>query len=166
MGMVMPDKTSSTESVKPPLDLPSPPDQGNWDKAAQEFQQQLLVRTQESAAIWSGAVSTLLGLFGTVALVTGPDDITKLTSSVRVLVIALTVAAGLLAGWSVVLATQAQTPPGAESSNWNGYAYRVYVYRNAGRVAARLKLSRILGATAAGLIFAVGVIALIDATVV
>ena len=63
---------NSTLSSDPPADIPPPPDQSDWDKAAEQFLLDLLTKVQASAGVWSGAIAALLGIFGTVALVTGP----------------------------------------------------------------------------------------------
>jgi hypothetical protein len=150
-------------SPQPPPDLPPPPDQAQWDAAAVTFQLNLLTAVQTSAGVWGTAVASLLGLFGSVALLTGPTDITKIGSFWQPLVLALTALAGLLAAISLIVIAQIQQVPHLHSTNWNGDAYRVYVLKNAAGVRANLQCARWLGFGAAALVFTVGMIALIYA---
>ena len=154
---------SSSIAQGPPPNLPGPPDAAKWDEAAQQFQQELLTKLQATAAVWSSAVSTLLGLFGTVALVSGSDALSELGDVMQIIVIVLIALAGVLAAASVALASQAQTLPDLRAENWSGTAYRVFVSRGARRAKDKLQKSRILGLAAAAVLFAVGLITLIDA---
>lgn len=141
---------------------PPPPDQKKWDDAAQAFQEQLLTRVQESAGVWAGAISALLGIFGAVALVTGPTEIGKVSDGLQPYVIAIIIAAGLAAGASLLLAALAQQLPSVKSNNWNGTAYRLYVVGRADSARLRLAWSKALGIAAAVSVFALGVTVLID----
>jgi hypothetical protein len=142
--------------------MPDPPDQKEWDKAAQEYQQTVLQRAQASASTWSGAMATLLGLFGTVGVVAGPSEISKLSTWAKVVIVILVLAAGATGGAGVVLATRAQQPPEVESPNWNGMAYRIYVVKSAKAARSTLMTAQVLGLIAAGLVFLTGLIALVD----
>ena len=103
-----------------------------------------------------------MGVFGTVALVAGPGEISKLSPSVRLLVITLVVAAGVLAAIAIIDADRAREFPQASRANWSGKAYRSYVIRNAASARIRLRRSRRLGYMAGVIVFIVGVVALID----
>ncbi|HUC23406.1 MAG TPA: hypothetical protein VMA73_11920 [Streptosporangiaceae bacterium] len=155
---------NSTQSSDPPADIPPPPDQSDWDEAAEQFLLDLLKNVQASASVWSGAAAALLGLFGTVALVTGPSDITKLGPDMKCAAIILTLAAGVLAGAALLLLTLAQQLPSVSSENWNGSKYRGYVTKNAGRARCQLNWGRILGILAGAVVFALGVAVLIAAS--
>jgi hypothetical protein len=157
--------TTSSHSDTPPLDMPQPDDHRDWDKAAQEFQQDVLDKVQASAGVWAGGIATLLGLFGTVALVTGPTEVAKLSDPIKVVAVAATVVAGALAAAAVLLATQAQELPDLSSENWNGRAYRAYVMSGAMRARQKLTRSRFLGLGAAGVLFLLGIIVMIDSAV-
>ncbi len=161
----MSNRTTSSHSATPPPDIPLPGDHLEWDKAAQEFQQDVLDKVQASAGVWAGAITALLGLFGTVALVTGPTEVAKLSDPIKVVAVAATVIAGSLAAAAVILATQAQELPDLSSDNWNGVAYRAYVMSGAIRARQKLSLSRLLGCSAAGILFVLGVIVMIDSAV-
>jgi len=139
-------------------EIPPPPDAGKWDDAAAQFQMDLLSKVQASASVWSGAIAALLGLFGSVALVTGPNDISKIQGNTQYAVLAMTIAAGLLAGIALVLAAIAQQLPSVKSDNWRGSTYRAYVVRKADNARIELKVARLVAAV---LIFAVGATGLI-----
>jgi hypothetical protein len=148
----------------PPGDLPPPPDQAEWDDAAQEFMMRSLADVQQSAERWSTALGGLLGLFGTVAVVAGPDDITEVTAGLwRGAVVGVIILAGLGAGAALWLAVLAQLRPSPNSNNWTGGAYQAYVISKSRRGAAYLNVSRALGLAATGLVFAAGVLVLLDA---
>jgi hypothetical protein len=159
---VAPDQSSTRQSAPPP-DIPPPPDQAKWDDAAEQFQLDLLSKVQASAAVWSGAIGTLLGLFGSVALVTGPTDISKFGPGLKVAIIVLTLIAGVCAAVALVLASIAQQLPSVHSANWNGTVYRAYIVRTAETARQQLNLPRILGIVAAGVVFILGVVILIAA---
>jgi hypothetical protein len=152
----------SYNETAPPDGIPPPPDQARWDEASEQFRLNLLTNVQASAGVWSGAIAALLGLFGTVALVTGPNDITKLDSAIRITVISMTIVAGVLAGVALILATMAQQLPSVSSENWNGSVYRAYVVRNAETARRQLNFARILGVLAAADVFALGLVVLIS----
>jgi hypothetical protein len=158
----VPDQSSSTQTAPPP-DIPRPPDQAKWDDAAEQFQLDVLSKVQASAAVWSGAIGTLLGLFGSVALVTGPNDISKFGPNLKPAIIVLTVVAGICAAVALVLATTAQQLPSVHSENWNGTVYRAYIVRTAETARQQLNLARILGVAAADVVFIMGVVVLIAA---
>jgi hypothetical protein len=152
-------RTSSDDSI-PPNDIPPPPDEAQWDDAAEQFLLSLLTNVQASASTWSGAIAALLGLFGSVALVTGPSDITKLGQTAQIIVVSLTLLAGVLAGVALILTTIAQQLPSVHSENWRGSVYRDYVVRTSETARIQLNVARILGILAAVAVFAVGVIVL------
>jgi hypothetical protein len=159
-----PARGSSSDSAVPPTDIPPPPDQPKWDDAADKFRLEILSSAQASAGVWSGAIATLLGLFGTVALVTGPNDISKLGPNVRIAVITMTITAGVLAGVALILTTIAQQLPSVRSENWTGSVYRDYVVHHAEKTRRQLNIARILGIAAAADIFALGVAVLISSS--
>ncbi len=142
--------------------IPGSDDLPDWDKAAQEFQQNILFKLQASAGVWATGLTSFLGLFGTVALVTGTDDIQKVSGWLRPLLIGtIVISGGLLAG-SVYFCTSAQALPHVESKNWNGEAYRIYVHDNLPKVRKSLRRGQVLGVGAGVLVFMVGVTALIN----
>lgn len=156
-----------TPEPPPPDDLPLPPDQAEWDEAAQKFMLQSLADVRDSAERWSTALGGLLGLFGTVALVTGPDRIGDVSDGLwEAAVIGLIILAGITGGIALYLAAVTQIRPSPSSEHWDGSAYQAYVIRNSERGARYLNISRVLGIAAAVLIFAAGVIVLLYAALV
>jgi hypothetical protein len=156
---------TSTDSDTPPVDTPPPPDRTAWDEAAHAFQEAGVRRVQASAGVWAGSLGALLGLFGTVGLVTGPSEAADLHTGTQIAVIILVVIAGALGGTAIYFATRAQEMPEVESDNWNGESYRAYVVTTAKKLRDKLRLAQRLGLTAAGVVFLVGVLALIDGAV-
>jgi hypothetical protein len=156
---------NSTQGDVPPPGIPPPTNRADWDKAALEFQQTVLSKEQETAGVWAGALTALLSLFGTIALVTGSTDIAKLSAPMKVFAVVSIAVAGVLAVAAIVLATQAQELPKVSSENWNGTAYRVYVID--GAVGARRKLhwSHLFGYTAAGVLFVLGFAVIVNSAV-
>lgn len=155
--------TTSTTSSNPPPDIPPPPDSAEWDQAADQFLLNLLTNVQASAGVWGSSIAALLGLFGSIALVTGPSDVTMLDDFMKGLVVAMTIASGFLAGLSIVNAAKAQQLPSIRSEDWSGTEYRAYVVRNAATARDNLSKARCQGIWAAGMVFAMGVAVLIYA---
>jgi hypothetical protein len=151
----------ASSDSQPPADLPPPPDMAKWDDAADQFRIDLLAKVQASASAWSGAITALLGLFGTVTVITGTSDIAKIAEPTQGIVIGLTVIAGALAACSLYFATRAQQLPSVRSDNWRGSVYRAYVVSSAESAGLRLKKARALGMLAAGVIFMIGLTVMI-----
>lgn len=141
--------------------MPPPPDAAEWDQAAGEFYRGSLDRIRSSAEKWTGSVATLLGLFGTVALVAGPSEIAKVPSHVRDRVVGLIVLAGVAAGIAVLTGAFAAQGTPRRMSPWNGDAYRAYVTQQAGTARRLLIASRCTGIGAALLVFITGVTVLV-----
>ena len=78
-----------------------------WSEKAQEAELEALPTLRSTAEKWAATVGTLAGLFSTVAILTGPDELTKVADSVRVLVASLVLAAVLAAAAAVALASLA-----------------------------------------------------------
>jgi hypothetical protein len=51
-----------------------------WDAEATKLRREALTNIRATAEKWTGAIGSLLGIFGIVVLVKGPDDIAKLSS--------------------------------------------------------------------------------------
>jgi hypothetical protein len=147
-----------------PPDLPPPDDHDSWNKAAQEFQETVLESVQSSAETWNAALLSLIGLFGTVSIVVGAEEIKDVgTDWVRWVAIVIILIAGLCAGMSVWYGTKAQTTPDVSSNNWNGEAYRAWIMSRTQAARGELDTARFFGAASAALIFGTGLLLLIEA---
>jgi hypothetical protein len=137
--------------------LPPPPDQDAWDEAATAYAVDSLTRIRASAEKWVGTIGTLLGLFGTLVVVAGPEALTDVSDPRRQthLLVAFGVAGGLAAAAIVVgsLAAQGSTKLW---DDWNGETFAAYLLTNGNTAAAQLSWSRWLGTAAAFLVFAAG----------
>lgn len=143
---------------------PPPPDADAWEKAAEEFYIGSLEKIRGSAEKWCGTVATLLGLFGTVAIVSGPTEIAKIPEAwLRTTVIGLIVLAGVAAGTAVVVGAFAAQGIPKERARWDGETYRAYVVGNSSTARTQLLVSRAAGIAAACIVFAGGVLLLIGA---
>lgn len=143
-----------------------PPDAAAWDKAAADAAVAQLTSVRSTAEKWAGTVTALLGVFSTVAVVTGTDVLKDISSEgVRQVLIGLIVVAGLAAGASIYFAANAAQGSITLMNNWNGSTYRAAVNAKTSAAVGSLKQSRIAGIVAASLVFVVGVVSLIAAAI-
>jgi hypothetical protein len=137
--------------------LPPPLDQPVWEKAAVDAAVAQLANIRAAAEKWAGTVGTLLGLFGTVAVVTGTDALAKIPNeNTRQILYNILVWAGILAGLSILAASIAATQTFTKSKNWNGDALRAKVAGASMPALIELWISRVTGVAAAALVFIVG----------
>jgi len=145
---------------------PSPLDQAKWDEAAIAFDLERLIFIRTSAEKWAESLTTLIGVFGVVAIIGGTDKLKDIDSAaLRVLVIGLVIVAGIAASWSVLQSAKiARGGLPEDDTNWNGSRYREYVQTETKRAVRQLPRAQVAGVMAASLVFLVGIIGLIDAT--
>lgn len=146
-------------SAEPPegAPLPAPPDQRLWEEAAAKAALGQLDAVRAAAEKWTGTVTALLGIFGTVAVVGGGGDIVDVPADQRGTVAVLVAVAGVGALVSIVTgALAAQGIRFSRHGNWNGDALRATVTERAPTAAALLNVSRASGIIAAVLVFVVG----------
>jgi hypothetical protein len=143
---------------------PDPPDAAEWNKAAVTFATEQLTRARASATAWTGTVGTLLGLFGTVAIVGGTTKLADVPNpTLRWVIVALVALAGLLAGASTV--TGVRAAHGARlrtSDNWSGTAYRAAIVTSTEETLHWLRRARWTRLAAALTVFAIGLLGLIS----
>ncbi|MDT4996124.1 MAG: hypothetical protein QOD45_192 [Pseudonocardiales bacterium] len=150
-------------TAEPPPDAPKPPDEDAWAAAASQFLVGQLASVQKTASTWATTITTLFGLFGTVAVIAGPNDITKLPTGLRVVTIIITVIAAGLAAYSIWQSSKAQANPDEVITNFNPDSYQGWVLASVKTAKAELAKAKIAGVCAAILLFAIGMIALIAA---
>jgi hypothetical protein len=68
-----------------------------WDERARALEAETLPNIRASAGKWAAGISSLTGIFATIAVLKGPDQVTKLPSPWRGVVILLVALAFLLA---------------------------------------------------------------------
>lgn len=147
-------------------DVPPPPaDAADWEKAAGEFYRGSLDRIRSIAEKWSATTASLLAVFGTVAVVGGPSQISDVPGqAARTAVVALIFVAGVaLAAATICGAIAAQGTP-HPTSPWGGEDYRAYVVAESAKARNLLTASRCAGILAVGLVFAAGVVAAASAS--
>jgi hypothetical protein len=142
---------------------PPPPDQAEWDKAASAAAIGQLAAVRATAEKWAGTVTALLGVFSSVALLKGTGALADIRWVwLRWILLVVIVAAGVAAAGSIWFAALAAQGRGAQQfNNWNGDALRSMVIARTPQAIQDLSISRLLGAIAAGLVFAVGVVTLV-----
>ncbi|MEV0722311.1 hypothetical protein AB0I37_05980 [Micromonospora purpureochromogenes] len=143
---------------------PGPPDAAEWDKAAVTFATEQLTRVRASATAWAGTVGTLLGLFGTIAVVGGTTKLADVSSpTLRWVIVSLVTIAGVLAGASIVTGVRAAHGASLRTSdNWSGSAYRAAVVKNTDDALNWLRWTRWTGLAAALTVFTIGLLGLIS----
>jgi hypothetical protein len=137
-----------------------------WEARAEKASFDALSDIRSSAEKWTGAIASILAIFSGVALIKGPDDVTKLQGSVELLwwdvswetvassLVVLTIVSGL---YATRLAAQAAygTP---EDFRFTGATVRQLHRRQAKDAAGQLKWARrCAGAAVIFLTIAVGI---------
>jgi hypothetical protein len=134
--------------TKEPLSAPdgwgTTPDDRKWEAEATELAHSELTSVRESAKNWAASIGALLTVGGTVGLIKGEEAFSKLGHSAGNFAFWLTVAAAVLAGLAIALATFAAQGTPARYKGLDGWTLR-NVSRNRTLVAMRqLIWSRIL----------------------
>jgi hypothetical protein len=143
--------------TSPPL--PPPLDQGAWDEAATKYAIESLERVRGSAEKWVGTISTLVGLFGAVVVIGGPEALTDIgADGTRYAVFITLGVAAVLAGAAIILGALAAQASTRLWDNWNGTTFAAYIARNGNVAARQLAASRWLGAAAAAAVLGGGLL--------
>jgi hypothetical protein len=140
---------------------PPPLDQAEWDKAATDWAIGSLDLLRDTAEKWLGSLSTLIGLFGAVVIIGGPETLADIQPrDARPWIFGALVVASLLAGTAVLFgAFAAQGLSFPTVDGWNGDAFAAYQL-NAGETTVRqLLISRVCGILAAALVLGAGLTA-------
>ena len=82
-----------------------------WEQRATELSRTSLETIRASATAWAATTTALLGVFGTVAIVKGPDSISALQGTSRDVVTGLVVGAAVVAFTSVLATGYASRGP-------------------------------------------------------
>jgi hypothetical protein len=139
--------------TSPPLSAPvgwgTNPDDRKWETEATEVPHGELAAVRESAKNWAASIAALLTVGGTVGLIKGEEAFSKLSNSAGNFAFWLTVAAAVLAGLAIALATFAAQGTPANYKGLDGWTLR-NVSRKRTLVAMRqLMWSRILASVGA-----------------
>ena len=152
--------TSPSSSWKPlPAPAPRPPDWDRWAKEAEDVRHESLKNARASAEKWTGTIGTLLGLFSTVAIVSGPNTIKDLDNSVvRWVALAAIAVAGALAGVSVVVGAYAAQGRLVKVGNLDWDRLEDHTVAETDGVRSKLKVSRATAIAAAVTLLAAGLV--------
>lgn len=144
---------------------PEPEDQADWDKAAVSHATGQLTRVQGMAEKWAGTVTALIGVFSTVAIVGGTEELAKFTDPAqRDLVVKLLMLAGISAFVSVLTASlSAQGPLPTKRTNYTTNNYRDWVNTETAKSAFWLLIARLSGLATAVIVGFVAFMALSNA---
>jgi len=125
----------------PPTARPAGSDDALWAQRAQTADLDALAGIQSTAEKWAGSITALTGVFGIIAFVKTPSDVSVLAQSAQHLLFALLLIALVLdaiAIWLAALAAQ-----GSPRKVWNNAAdYKRWSRDEAGNAARNLKRSR------------------------
>jgi hypothetical protein len=132
-----------------------------WEEKAEELSRTGLSTIQTRAAAWAGTTATLLGLFGTVAIVAGSDTISDFTSGVQFTIIVLTVAALLCAFYAVVATALAAQGVPRKFKPLTGKSLAKWHVEESDLAADRLQSGRGATVLAAVLIVIAGIVAMV-----
>jgi hypothetical protein len=128
-----------------------------WEEKAEQLEFESLTRVRGAAEKWAASLGAILGLLGTVLLVKGREDITRLTTLFQVLVAGSLLIALACAAIAIYLAALAAQGTPAELRWPIGSRLRTWERAEALKAKRRLKKSRWLtGAVVGILALAVG----------
>jgi hypothetical protein len=148
--------TDTPEATTPVYDK----DDLQWDKEAAELRHKALENVRARAVKWEATVATLLGLFSTVAIVTGPESIDKVTTWwIRWSALVLILIAGIAAGTAIFFAARAaQGPDPKLFDDLDGETLEVLTLDRVDQAVDDTKRSRRAAFLAAGLLFTTGLL--------
>jgi hypothetical protein len=129
-----------------------------WDREALAATHTALAGVRGTAEKWAATITFVLGLFGTVAFIKGPDAFTKLSTDTGLVVVALILVAAAAAGTAAIEAALAAQGTPVMADNWNGWVMRQLEWIQANNAMKQLRLSRSLAVVAAiSLVTAMGI---------
>jgi hypothetical protein len=129
-----------------------------WEQRATELSRTSLDTVRTSATAWAATTTALLGVFGTVAVIKGPDSIAKLKGTSQTVVTVLIVAASVLAFVSVLATARASRGPAKRFTPLNGLKLKKWTRDNASDAHRDLTIGRVTGVLAALLVLAAGIV--------
>jgi hypothetical protein len=135
-----------------------------WEQRATDLSRASLDTIRASATAWAATTTALMGVFGTVAVVKGPDTLAQLTGTSRQAVIGLIVGAAAAAFVSVLATAYASRGPTKRYSPLTGLKLKLWTVRATRRARAALLVGRATAIASALLILAAGIIATVAGT--
>ena len=133
-----------------------------WEQRATELSRTSLETIRASATAWAATTTTLLGVFGTVAIVKGPDSISALEGTSRDVVTGLVVGAAVVAFISVLATGYASRGPTKRYTPLTGLKLATWTRQTARRAHNALLIGQATGIAAALLVLAAGITATVS----
>lgn len=146
--------------------FPGPANDAAWEAAAVSATIGQLNHVHDVAAKWSTTITGLIGVFGSIALVSGTSELDKIKPQwLQIGIVIATVAAGVTAAVSVYQGAQAAIGRTGVYNGMDGPKLREAVHERAADAVKHLSTSKGWGYAAAALVFAVGVTTLMTAAI-
>jgi hypothetical protein len=130
-----------------------------WERRALELSRTSLDTIRASATAWAATTTTLLGVFGTVAIIKGPASVSELTGGSRDAVTGLVIGAALVAFVSVLSTAFASRGPAKRYAPLTGLKLKEWSIRAARRARTALTVGQVTAIVAALLVLSAGVVA-------
>jgi hypothetical protein len=135
-----------------------------WEQRATELSRTSLETIRASATAWAGTTTALLGVFGSVAIVKGPDTISALDGTSRDIVTGLVIGAAVVASASVLATGYASRGPTKRYAPLTGLRLAAWTMRTSRSAHRALLIGQVTGLAAALLVLAAGITAAVSGT--
>jgi hypothetical protein len=130
-----------------------------WEQRAAELSRTSLDTIRASATAWAATTTALIGVFGTVTIVKGPDTLAQLTGTSRDAVLGLVIGAAVIAFVSIVATAYASQGPTKRYSPLNGIRLKLWTSKTTRHAHTALLVGRVTAIVAALLVLAAGITA-------
>lgn len=130
-----------------------------WERRATELSRTSLETVRASATAWAATTTTLMGLFGTVTIIKGPESLSNLGDTIRVVVVTLLILAAVSAFVSVLATAQASRGPTKRYIPLTGLRLAKWTKETTRRSRTALLIGQISGISSAVMILSAGVAA-------
>jgi hypothetical protein len=131
-----------------------------WEDEARDISRTSLEQIRATATAWVGTTAVLLGVFGTVAIISGPDALKGLSKSVQGTVLVLTAIAAAFAGIGILASALAWRGIPKKYSPLTGLRLAKYTKDRSRAAAVQLKIGRAASICAAALVVIAGLVAM------
>jgi hypothetical protein len=135
-----------------------------WEQRANELSRTSLDTIRSSATAWAATTTALIGVFGTVTIVKGPDTFAQLTGTSRDVVLGLVIGAAVIAFVSVLATAYASRGPTKKYSPLNGIKLKKWTTKTTRQAHAALLVGRVTAIVSALLVLAAGITAAVAGT--
>lgn len=130
-----------------------------WEQRANDLSRTSLDTVRASATAWAATTTTLVGVFGTVAVVKGPDTLGELAGGGRDAVTGLVIGAAAVAFVSVLATAFASRGPTKRYSPLNGLHLKLWTIETTRQARTALIIGQVTAIVAALCVLAAGVTA-------